>query len=75
MLAYIILSDQISRNIYRNTEQAYATDHLALNAAIEAFEKREQMYDSLANMEKQMILMPLMHSENLEHGQYCIDEV
>ena len=52
MLAYIILSDQIARNIYRGTAQAYATDHLALEAAIEVFEKREEMYNTLANMEK-----------------------
>ena len=33
LLAFILITDQFSRNIYRGTKNAFGTDYLALNAA------------------------------------------
>ncbi len=39
-LAYIILLDQFSRNIYRNTPQAFAQDTLALQACLDGQKRK-----------------------------------
>lgn len=61
-LAEIIVLDQLSRNIYRGTPQAYAQDNLALELAQEAIEKG---YDKgLSPHKLQFLYMPFMHSES-----------
>lgn len=68
-LAEIIVLDQFSRNIYRNTPAAFAQDPMALTLAQEAvaagaLEKLESID------ERQFLLMPYMHSESkLIHQQ------
>lgn len=61
-LAEIIVLDQFSRNMYRDTARAFASDSLALNLAQEAvadgvFEQLEQPYSPF-------LIMPYMHSES-----------
>lgn len=63
-LALVILFDQFSRNIYRNTAEAFATDSRALNLVLRGIEKE---YDhSLSLIERAFYYMPFMHSENLD---------
>lgn len=61
-LAEIIVLDQLSRNIYRGTPQAFAQDVAALILAQEAI-----MAGALAELnarERNFLLMPYMHSES-----------
>lgn len=64
MLAAIILLDQFSRNIYRGTAEAFATDALARDLAREALEHGWDR--SMSIVERQFLYMPFMHSENFE---------
>lgn len=63
-LALIILLDQFSRNIHRDTPRAFAADAHALEVAREAMRRR---FDLLyAARERAFFYMPFMHGENLE---------
>ena len=62
-LAYIILTDQFSRNIYRDTPKAFATDKLARAAAKAAIAKGWDM--RIDEPARQFFYMPLVHSECL----------
>jgi len=63
LLAAIILVDQFSRNIHRGTAQAFAADPLALELALLALDRG---WDSgMTPAQRQFLLMPLMHSEEL----------
>jgi uncharacterized protein (DUF924 family) len=63
VLAYIILTDQFSRNMFRDHGDAFATDHLALAAAKMAIERHWD--EKIAEPARQFFYMPLMHAENL----------
>ncbi len=70
MLAFIIVLDQFSRNIYRDTLKAFTQDELALESAKEGIEKG---FDKkLLPIERIFFYLPFMHSENLEDQQECI---
>lgn len=63
-LALIILLDQFSRHIYRETPLAYAQDHKALDLCLRGI---EQQHDHLISLiERAFFYFPLMHSENIE---------
>ena len=62
-LAEIIVLDQFSRNMYRDTEKAFASDALALILAQEAISVGAD--ESLNETEKSFLYMPFMHSESL----------
>ena len=62
-LAEIIVLDQFSRNIYRDTPQAFAYDGMALILAQSA--TNHYLQNSLSNVETAFIYMPFMHSESL----------
>ncbi len=60
-LAYLIVTDQLSRNIHRDDARAFACDARALAAAKVAV---EQCWDMLApEPERQFFYMPFEHSE------------
>lgn len=61
-LAEIIVLDQFSRNVFRNTPQAFAQDSLALALAQEAI--ATGVLNNLAPIERAFLLMPYMHSES-----------
>jgi len=62
-LAYIILNDQLSRNMFRGDAQAFSTDELSLAAAKMAIERKWDMrIDPPARV---FFYMPLVHSEYL----------
>lgn len=63
-LAYIVLTDQFSRNMFRDTAQAFGMDRAAKAAAKAAISKGwDKRIDEPA---RQFFYMPLMHSECLE---------
>lgn len=69
-LAYIILTDQFSRNMFRGTGKAFASDGLARAAAKVAIAKGwDKRIDGMA---RQFFYMPLMHSECLVDQDRCV---
>ena len=62
-LAEIIVLDQFSRNIYRDTPLAFANDPLALALAQEAVLAKADL--ELGARERAFFYMPYMHSESL----------
>lgn len=62
-LALVILCDQLSRNIHRNTAESFAADDRAREATRHAL--RQGWERSLRPIEHAFLLMPLMHSEDL----------
>lgn len=69
-LAYIIVSDQFSRNMYRDTSQAFASDKIGLAAAKAAVDKGWDL--KIDEPARQFFYMPLMHSENLCDQERCV---
>lgn len=62
-LAYIILTDQFARNMYRDDARAFALDSAALAAAKSAINKGWDM--RVDEPARQFFYLPLEHSENL----------
>lgn len=61
-LAEIIVLDQFSRNVYRNTAQAFAQDTIALVLAQEAV--LSGALNTLNPTQRSFLLLPYMHSES-----------
>ncbi|OAT35991.1 DUF924 family protein [Proteus myxofaciens] len=61
-LGEIIILDQFSRNIWRDTPQAFAQDNMALVLAQEA--SRLPDYLALTPTKRKFVIMPFMHSES-----------
>jgi uncharacterized protein (DUF924 family) len=61
-LAEIIVLDQFSRNIHRNTPQSFAQDPMALTLSQEAV--AQGIVEQLTATERAFLLMPHMHSES-----------
>ena len=62
-LAYIILTDQFPRNMFRDKAAAFATDGIARTAAKMAVNRDWDM--KIDEPARQFFYLPLMHSENL----------
>ncbi|MGM8885334.1 DUF924 family protein [Psychrobacter sp. 1U2] len=62
-LAEIIVLDQFSRNIYRDTAAAFAQDGMALVLAQEAVAANDLQHLQTVE-ERKFLLMPFMHSES-----------
>lgn len=62
-LAEIIVLDQFSRNIFRDTPDAFASDSLALVLAQEAINVGAER--ELTPTQRSFLYMPFMHSESL----------
>lgn len=62
ILATIIVLDQFSRNIYRNSPKAWAWDPVALSLTREALSR--SFDEQLQGDQLQFLFMPLMHSES-----------
>ena len=60
-LAYIILTDQMPRNIFRGSNQAFAFDHLALAAAKQGIERGHDQ--RLEWDQRAFFYLPYEHSE------------
>lgn len=69
-LAEIIILDQFSRNIFRDTPQAFANDSLALALAQEALAVDADK--ALSPTERSFLYLPFMHSESAEIHQIAV---
>ncbi len=69
-LAYIILTDQFPRNMFRGQARAFSTDRAALAAAKSAIDKSWDM--KIDEPARQFFYLPLMHSENLCDQERCV---
>ncbi len=63
-LALIILLDQFSRNIYRNTPRAFAQDEMALGICLRGMDQGKDL--ALDLLERVFFYLPMEHSEDLE---------
>jgi uncharacterized protein (DUF924 family) len=69
-LALILLLDQVPRNIFRDTPQAYATDSKAVSVSRYAI---EQGWDKgLPNIQRRYMYSPLNHSEDLKDQELSV---
>lgn len=69
-LAYIVLCDQIPRNVYRGTAQAFAWDELALVAAKRGIENG--IDQALSWDQRAFFYMPFEHSESAVDQHTCV---
>jgi uncharacterized protein (DUF924 family) len=70
-LARVLLLDQFTRNIFRDTPRAFAGDALALRAATAAVANG---YDStLAPVERRFLYMPFEHAEDAAAQQVSLE--
>ncbi len=64
-LALILLLDQFTRNIYRDTPRAFAGDDMALAICLKAIS--DGQLDAEEDVAKrQFLLMPMMHAEDID---------
>lgn len=69
-LALILLFDQMSRNIFRGSAEAFAFDHLALELCLKGV--NEGADQSLCLTERLFFYHPLEHAESLEVQNQCV---
>lgn len=70
MLAYLVVTDQFSRNMHRGAGAAFSTDGLARRAALSAIDRGLDM--QIAEPERQFFYLPLMHAESLPQQDRCV---
>jgi uncharacterized protein (DUF924 family) len=70
-LAAIILFDQMPRNMFRRTPEAFASDAVALSIARHAVD--HQLDAGMSAQERQFLYMPFMHSEVVADQERCVD--
>ncbi|MBK5933231.1 uncharacterized protein (DUF924 family) [Rhodovulum imhoffii] len=68
--AFLILTDQFPRNMFRDEYRAFATDALARAVSKRAIERHFDM--RYPEPERQFFYMPLMHSECLMDQDRCV---
>ncbi len=71
-LAVILVLDQFTRNAFRGTPRAFAGDPRACKASVAALEHGDDKV--LSPVERQFMLMPLMHAEDRALQRQCVDE-
>ncbi len=62
-LALIIILDQFTRNVFRNTLRAFAGDNKALVLSQKCYDKQYLKNPDIQR--RKFMLMPMMHSENI----------
>jgi uncharacterized protein (DUF924 family) len=70
-LAYLLLTDQLPRNIWRGTALAFASDARALAAARVALESGWDM--AVPEPEREFFYLPFEHSENLADQELAVE--
>lgn len=70
-LAEVIVLDQFSRNVYRDTPNAFAQDPLALSLAQEAIALGKDA--ELSTPQRSFLYMPFMHSESALIHERAVD--
>lgn len=69
-VAYLIVLDQFSRNMFRDAPKMYAADAQAITALTKGLE--DSFDKSLPEQMRLFSYMPLMHSEQIEDQERCI---
>jgi uncharacterized protein (DUF924 family) len=69
-LAAIIVLDQFSRNLFRGTARAFASDNLALRIAKNAVDRG--LDHGMSADERLFLYLPFEHSEVLADGERCV---
>ena len=69
-LAYILVLDQFSRNMFRGSSKAFSSDFVALAAAKQAIKHKFDL--AIDEPGRQFFYLPLMHSESLQDQERCI---
>ena len=69
-LAYILVLDQFSRNMFRGSSKAFSSDLVALAAAKQAITHKFDL--AIDEPGRQFFYLPLMHSESLQDQERCI---
>lgn len=64
LLALILLLDQFTRNIFRDSPKSFAGDEQALELSLEG--QRRGYLKELNDNERHFLLVPMMHSESLD---------
>jgi uncharacterized protein (DUF924 family) len=72
-LAYIIVLDQFSRNIFRGNKSSFSADRIAIAASKQSIKYGFDL--KLSEPARQFFYMPLMHSENLYDQERCIRQI
>lgn len=62
-LALIVLLDQFSRNVFRDTARAYAQDASALKLAVAGYDRHEDV--NMSVFERLFFNMPYVHTEDI----------
>ena len=70
-LAYVLVLDQLSRNMFRDTPAMFANDDRALAAALGGIERGHDRV--LAVDHRAFLYMPLMHAESVEMQNRCVE--
>jgi len=70
-LARVILLDQFTRNIYRETPRAFGGDVIALGISRAGVETRDD--ETLIAVERWFLYMPFVHAEDLDAQQTALD--
>lgn len=69
-LAFLILTDQFPRNMFRGDARSFSTDAAALACAEKAIDAGLDLQIDLPT--RQFFYMPFMHSEDVVHQDRCI---
>ncbi|MDP1929985.1 MAG: DUF924 family protein [Gammaproteobacteria bacterium] len=69
-LALIILTDQFTRNIYRDTPAAFGFDERARELCLTGLERGDDR--QLRAIQRVFFYLPLEHSENVEHQRLSV---
>ena len=70
VLAYVILTDQLTRNAFRDSGRAFALDEQALVASLDA--QSRGIDTSLGFLERYVLYLPMMHAEDKEVQARCV---
>lgn len=70
LVAYIVVLDQFSRNMFRGTPKMYATDEKVLRVTQAAIAQGTDKKVTFAH--RNFLYMPLMHSEELVVQEHCV---
>ena len=70
-LAEIIILDQFSRNMFRDSEQAFAYDAMSLTLSQEAIASGADQ--ALTPVQRSFLYMPFMHSESLAIHEVAVE--
>jgi uncharacterized protein (DUF924 family) len=70
-LAEVIVLDQFSRNMFRDSPRAFASDALSLALSQEAIARGDDQ--ALTAVQRGFLYMPFMHSESLEIHEVAVE--